>query len=80
MVAAQQRQGQSHSAKLAGIQAQLRALSPSHTLARGYAIVRTGQGAIVRRADSLKVGAQLDVTLSEGSLAVQIESIRKGDA
>jgi exodeoxyribonuclease VII large subunit len=80
MIAAQQRQGLSHAAKLAGVQAQLRALSPSHTLARGYAIVRTGQGAIVRRADSLKVGAQLDVTLSEGGLAVQIESIRKGEA
>lgn len=80
MVAAQQRQGISHAAKLAGVQAQLRALSPSHTLARGYAIVRTGEGDIVRRAESLKVGAKLDVTLSEGGLAVQIESIRKGDA
>lgn len=80
MVAAQQRQGLSHAARLAGVQAQLRALSPAHTLARGYAIVRTGQGDIVRRADGLKVGAQLDVTLSEGGLAVQIESIRKGEA
>lgn len=80
MVTAQQRQGLSHAAKLTGVQAQLRALSPSHTLARGYAIVRTGQGDIVRKANSLKVGAQLDVTLSEGGLAVQIESIRKGEA
>ncbi len=80
MVAAQQRQGLSHAAKLAGVQAQLRALSPSHTLARGYAIVRTGQGDIVRRADTLKVGAKLDVTLSDGGLAVQIDSIRKGEA
>ncbi len=80
MVAAQQRQGFIYAAKLTGVQAQLRALSPSHTLARGYAIVRTGQGDIVRKANSLKVGAQLDVTLSEGGLAVQIESIRKGEA
>jgi exodeoxyribonuclease VII large subunit len=78
MVAAQQRQGLSHAAKLAGIQAQLRALSPSHTLARGYAIVRTEQGDIVRRANHLKVGEQLDVTLSEGGLAVKIDTIRQG--
>ena len=80
MVAAQQRQGLAHAARLAGVQAQLRALSPSHTLARGYAIVRTEQGVIVRRADSLTVGAELDVTLAEGGLSVRLESIRHGDA
>jgi exodeoxyribonuclease VII large subunit len=64
-------------ARLGAVQAQLRALSPSHTLARGYAIVRTTQGNIVRQASSLAVGNQLDVTLSEGGLTVQVEQIRK---
>jgi exodeoxyribonuclease VII large subunit len=80
MVAAQQRQTVNTAKRLAGVQAQLRALSPSHTLARGYAIVRTEQGDIVRKAASLKIGTQLDVTLSEGHLAVQVEGINRADA
>lgn len=76
MASAQQRTCAEKAAKLAGVQAQLRALSPSHTLARGYAIVRNGQGAIVRQATSLKPGAQLDVTLSEGGVTVQVDHIR----
>ncbi len=76
MASAQQRTCAEKAAKLAGVQAQLRALSPSHTLARGYAIVRNEQGAIVRQATSLKPGAQLDVTLSEGGVTVQVDHIR----
>jgi exodeoxyribonuclease VII large subunit len=77
LVAAQQRSWMDKGARLGAVQAQLRALSPSHTLARGYAIVRTTQGNIVRQASSLAVGNQLDVTLSEGGLTVQVEQIRK---
>mgnify|MGYP000051673720 CR=1 FL=1 len=76
MASAQQRTCAEKAAKLAGVQAQLRALSPSHTLARGYAIVRDEQGAIVRQATSLQPGAQLDVTLSEGGVTVQVDHIR----
>jgi exodeoxyribonuclease VII large subunit len=79
MVAAQQRAGADNTARLGAVQAQLRALSPSHTLARGYAIVRNGRGEIVRQAASLKLGAQLDVTLSEGGITVDVQDIRPSD-
>jgi exodeoxyribonuclease VII large subunit len=79
MVAAQQRAGADNTARLGAVQAQLRALSPSHTLARGYAIVRNRQGEIVRQAASLTLGAQLDVTLSEGGMTVDVQDIRPSD-
>ena len=79
MVAAQQRVGADKTARLGAVQAQLRALSPSHTLARGYAIVRDKQGEIVRHAASLERGAQLDVTLSKGGLTVEVHDIRHSD-
>jgi exodeoxyribonuclease VII large subunit len=79
MVAAQQRVGADKTARLGAVQGQLRALSPSHTLARGYAIVRNGQGEILRQAASLTLGAQLDVTLSEGGITVGVQDIRPSD-
>jgi len=79
MVAAQQRMGADKTARLGAVQGQLRALSRSHTLARGYAIVRNGQGEILRQAASLTLGAQLDVTLSEGGITVGVQDIRPSD-
>ena len=79
MVAAQQRLGADNTARLGAVQGQLRALSPSHTLARGYAIVRNGQGEIVRQAAILTLGTQLDVTLSEGGITVGVQDIRPSE-
>ena len=54
-------------------QAQLRALSPEHTLARGYAIVQSAEGQIIRQADAVQTGQKLAVTLSAGTLEVRVE-------
>lgn len=48
--------------------ARVRALSPAATLERGYAIVMTDDGAIVRDADLVPRGAGLDVRVAHGRL------------
>jgi exodeoxyribonuclease VII large subunit len=56
--------------------AALGALSPFATLERGYAIVRTGDGRIVRDADPRLVGDMIDVRLAQGSLDARVERAR----
>jgi exodeoxyribonuclease VII large subunit len=54
-------------------EARLRALGPDAVLARGYGIVRTAQGAVVRSADAVEVGEGLRVVLHRGSLECTVE-------
>ena len=54
--------------RLESVGAQLRALSPEHTLARGYAIVRTEDKKILRKSVDAQLGQTLEVTLAEGVL------------
>ena len=55
--------------------ARLQALSPTATLARGYAVVRSGAEA-VRDAAALKTGDALDIQLATGSLDARVEEVR----
>ncbi|GAA1685244.1 exodeoxyribonuclease VII large subunit [Microcella alkalica] len=50
---------------------QLRALSPQHTLDRGYAIVQTDSGAVVRDAAETAAGDELVLTLARGRIAAK---------
>src|SRR3954471_9064229 len=50
----------------------LRALSPRATLDRGYAIVRTGNE-IVRSANTVSTGDQVDVEVSDGRFGARVE-------
>ena len=52
--------------------ARLRALSPAATLARGYAIVQTADGQVLRDAAKAAEGDPLRVRLAEGELAVTV--------
>jgi exodeoxyribonuclease VII large subunit len=54
----------------------LSALSPFATLERGYAIVRHGNGAIVRDAMATAPGDPLDVRLARGRLDARVERVR----
>ena len=54
--------------------ARLHTLSPLATLARGYAIVRSGAEA-VRDATAVSAGDRLDVQLAAGSLRVRVEEV-----
>lgn len=51
--------------------ARVRSLSPAATLDRGYAIVTTGAGAIVREADDVALGDTLTVRVGHGRLKAQ---------
>jgi len=51
--------------------ARVRSLSPAATLDRGYAIVTTDDGAIVRDADDVRQGAALTVRVAHGRLSAQ---------
>jgi len=66
--AGQQRLLAREHARLEGVGAQLRALSPEHTLARGYAIVRTYAKKILRKSIDAQIGEAIEVTLAEGVL------------
>jgi len=68
LVASQRRLLVRQQTRLESVGAQLRALSPEHTLARGYAIVRTEDKKILRKSVDAQVGQTLEVTLAEGVL------------
>jgi exodeoxyribonuclease VII large subunit len=53
----------------------LRALAPSATLRRGYAIVRR-EGEIVRAAGGVCVGETVEIELAEGELGARVETVR----
>jgi exodeoxyribonuclease VII large subunit len=55
--------------------ARLQALSPLATLARGYAIVRSG-GDALREAAAVAPGDRLDVELASGRLGARVEDVR----
>lgn len=62
--------------RLAAASAQLRALDPGNTLARGYAIARDAEGRIVRDAAALSAGQPLDLSFAQGGAQVQVQSTR----
>lgn len=55
-----------------GLVGRLRALSPGATLDRGYAIVQTTEGAVVRSPEDVDPGDLLDVRLRGGSIGVVV--------
>lgn len=66
-------------ANLVGLEAQLRALSPEHTLSRGYAIVRSTQGQVIRSSQDLKLGQIVEISLSKGAATFQVQGLEHSD-
>lgn len=60
--------------RLAVARAGLAAVSPLATLARGYAIVRTADGRIVRRVADVAVGDDVAVQVSDGTFGARVET------
>jgi exodeoxyribonuclease VII large subunit len=52
---------------------QLEALSPARVLERGYAVVRTTDGTVLRDAAGVDAGARIDVQLAAGRLGAVVE-------
>jgi exodeoxyribonuclease VII large subunit len=55
--------------------AQLDLLSPQRTLERGYAIVASERGEIVRDPHQIDAGAALDLTLAKGAVRVVVAGV-----
>jgi len=68
-----------HQASLTALEAQLRALSPGQTLSRGYAIVRSSQGHVIRSSQDLKLGQVVEISLAKGSASVQVQGLERLD-
>lgn len=62
-------------ADLAHLNARLAALSPAATLDRGYAVLRTRDGAVVRDPAQLRVDELLDARVAGGSFTVSVEDL-----
>ncbi|CAB3852399.1 MAG: exodeoxyribonuclease VII large subunit [Achromobacter pulmonis] len=84
LAAATRQLGQAHARllarrrdRLAAVSAQLRALDPGNTLARGYAIARDAEGRIVRDAATLAAGQGLDLSFAQGGARVEITQVRE---
>jgi exodeoxyribonuclease VII large subunit len=63
------------SAELARRAAKLEALSPLATLARGYSVVQTDSGMLVRSASQVSVGDHLRLSLSDGELLASVTEV-----
>jgi exodeoxyribonuclease VII large subunit len=64
------------SARLASLEAQCRALSPEQTLSRGYAIVRTQQGSVVRSSREVQQAELLEVRFAAGAAEVKVLALK----
>jgi exodeoxyribonuclease VII large subunit len=62
-------------ARLGTSVASLNALSPQSTLDRGYAVVRSSTGTVVRSHDEVAVGAGVTVRLASGSLEARVTDV-----
>jgi exodeoxyribonuclease VII large subunit len=61
--------------ELSHSRAQLRAISPAATLARGYAIIQRADGVIVRTAADAPDGSVLAARVMDGTLRVRVEEV-----
>jgi exodeoxyribonuclease VII small subunit len=66
-------------AALSGIADSLRALSPTATLERGYAVARLPDGTIVRDPAEATPGEPLEVVVARGTIATRVETTAGSD-
>ena len=66
--------------RVAALEDRLRALSPRAVLERGFALVRTRDGALLRGAAGLAEGDHLTIEFARGEADAVVEKIRKGGA
>jgi exodeoxyribonuclease VII large subunit len=55
--------------------ARLEALNPAAVLERGYSILTTPEGAVVRQRSDVTVGQALEAQLHDGRLGVRVENV-----
>lgn len=60
--------------------AQVRALSPAATLERGYAVLRSREGSVLRTAGAVSAGEPVEAILRDGRLDLRVEGVRLASA
>ena len=68
-----------HRARLGNLSRALDAVSPLATLGRGYAIVQTSDGKVVRKATEVNVGDHVNARLGSGQLGCRVEAVHEED-
>ena len=58
--------------RLSGLHHRLEALNPKAILNRGYAMVSSPDGGIIRSIDDVQVGDELKVRVSDGDFSTQV--------
>jgi exodeoxyribonuclease VII large subunit len=61
--------------EIKGIRDQLRSLSPQSTLDRGYAVVRTASGEVLRDAKKVKLGTALHIRVAKGETTATVSRV-----
>ena len=61
--------------EMKGIRDQLRSLSPQSTLDRGYAVVRTATGEVLRNAKKVKLGTELHIRVAKGETTATVSRV-----
>jgi exodeoxyribonuclease VII large subunit len=61
--------------ELKGVRDQLRSLSPQSTLDRGYAVVRTETGEVLRDAKKVKLGTALHIRVAKGETSATVTRV-----
>jgi exodeoxyribonuclease VII large subunit len=61
--------------ELKGVRDQLRSLSPQSTLDRGYAVVRTESGEVLRDAKKVKLGTALHIRVAKGETSATVTRV-----
>lgn len=62
-------------AKLDTLEARLSAASPTHALQRGFALVRTANGKLLRRTADAAAGDSVCITLADGSISATVKEV-----
>ncbi|MBQ5608405.1 MAG: exodeoxyribonuclease VII large subunit [Oscillospiraceae bacterium] len=79
MLAAQNQSINRHRQQFLTYTAKLDALSPLKVLTRGYAMVQTGEGNVLRSVKQAETGDSIHITLNDGSLSATVTHVKENE-
>ena len=77
LLAAQNRAVSKHRQRFLASAAKLDALSPLKVLTRGYAMVQTGEGMLLRSVSQTGTGDAINITLTDGVLSATVNDVKE---